>query len=346
MTTNDGRLRGAIGRAIVLWSIIGAMLIGAFASAVAAVSREVYSAAGFVHQYLDALSRRDAQDALAMPGVSRNDADLQAAGLPGDASRLLLRSAALAELSNLELVGDVKNADGTQTITFRYTAAGKPGMTAFTVESTGSRFFVFPTWRFVVSPLAALDVTVKNESLLEVNGMTINAAATSNDRRGPVNRATYLVLAPAVYTLQYQTSLLTGGPARAVVETPTTVVPVTLEVGPKPEFTSQVQKQLTGFLDQCATQKVLQPTGCPFGLALDDRLVDEPTWSMVDYPAVTIVPASGDWQSGPTSGSAHLTVTVQSLYDGKINTVDKTIPFTVRLHIEIRPDESLVTTVS
>ncbi len=346
MTSNDSSSHGAIGRAAVLWSVIGAMLLGAFASGVAAVSHDVYSAVGFVHQYLDALSRRDAQDALAMPGVNRSDAELKAAGLPEDASRLLLRSAALAELSQLDLVDDVTIADGTHAVTFRYSAAGTPGMTTFTVEQTGHNFLVFPAWRFIVSPLAALDVTVKNESVLEVNGMTVDAAAASNDNESGVDRAAYLVLTPAAYILTHESLMLTGGPSRAVVEAPTAVVPVTLDVGPTPEFTRQVKEQLSGFLDRCATQKVLQPTGCPFGISLDDRLVDEPQWTIDSYPDVVIVPAGDAWQSRQAGGSAHCVVTVRSLYDGKISTVDKNVSFSVQLRIDVRPDESLAITVS
>ncbi len=346
MTRNRRLFRGAIGRAILLWSVIGAMLIGAFASAVVAVRNDVYGAVGFVHQYLDALARRDAQDALAMPGVSRSDSELHAAGLPEDASRVLLRPAALAELSDLQLVNDVTNADSTHAVTFRYRAAGTPGTTTFAVEQTGSQFLAFPAWRFVVSPLAALDVTVKNESVFEVNGMTVDAAAVADERADGVDHAAFLVLAPAAYTLGHDSLLLTGGPARTVVDTPTAVVPVAFDVQPTPELTRQVHDQLTGFLDACATQRVLQPAGCPFGIALDDRLVDEPTWAMLDIPRVVVVPNAGEWQSPPASGSARVAVTVRSLYDGKIKTVDKTVRFSVRLRIEIRPDESLSITVS
>ncbi len=154
-------------------------------------------------------------------------------------------------------------------------------------------------------------------------------------------------MAPAAYTLGHDSLLLTGGPARTVVDTPTAVVPVAFDVQPTPELTRQVHDQLTGFLDACATQRVLQPAGCPFGIALDDRLVDEPTWAMLDIPRVVVVPNAGEWQSPPASGSARVAVTVQSLLkSGKTKTVDKTVPLSVRLRIEIRPDESLSITVS
>ena len=57
---------------------------------------------------------------------------------------------------------------------------------------------------------------------------------------------------------------------------------------------TELQKQLDAQLKQCTTQKVLLPTGCPFGQHMDNRIEGDPIWSMASYPKLAVVP-------GPTS---------------------------------------------
>ncbi len=111
-------------------------------------------------------------------------------------------------------------------------------------------------------------------------------------------------------------------------------------------FTKQVQEGLDGELKKCATQKVLLPTGCPFGKQIGDRIEGVPAWSIVRNPVVRIAPAGkpGTWQVPRTEGTAHLTVRVRSIFDGTVSTFDEDVPFTVSYLIGFKTNGQLVIT--
>jgi hypothetical protein len=104
-----------------------------------------------------------------------------------------------------------------------------------------------------------------------------------------------------------------------------------------------VDEELHAYLDACATQSVLLPTGCPFGKTFDNRIDSTPEWSISTYPNVEIIPGSntGEWVMPITTASAHLSVEVRSLFDGTVRDFDEEIPFTVSYLLTIQPDNSL-----
>ena len=61
----------------------------------------------------------------------------------------------------------------------------------------------------------------------------------------------------------------------------------------------------TPALDECATQQVLMPTGCPFGKPLANRVEGDPQWSIAVYPKVDIIPGerAGDLAGAADAGS-------------------------------------------
>ena len=78
------------------------------------------------------------------------------------------------------------------------------------------------------------------------------------------------------------------------------------------------------------------------GVEIDDRVQGEPHWTMVTYPPVTLNAGPTAWVMPPTAGVAHLSVTVQSLFDGTVTQRESDEPFTLSLtSVVIRPDGSL-----
>ena len=68
--------------------MVGVLLVGAVGAAVSGASRASSTARrAFVERYLDLLAEGRAAEALAMPGVAVDSAELEAAGLPGDGIR-------------------------------------------------------------------------------------------------------------------------------------------------------------------------------------------------------------------------------------------------------------------
>ena len=106
-------------------------------------------------------------------------------------------------------------------------------------------------------------------------------------------------------------------------------MPLVLNIFASQKFVDEVQKQVDVFLDDCATQQVLFPTGCPFGQSIVNQVVSAPTWSMITYPSVAIEPGNdpGTWIVPVTQGAAHLTVDVRSLFDGSRSRFDDDVPF-------------------
>ena len=86
---------------------------------------------------------------------------------------------------------------------------------------------------------------------------------------------------------------------------------------------------------------MLQPTDCPFGIEIDDRVVSEPQWSLVSMPVVVLTPGESSFEMPPSEGVAHMTVDVQSLFDGDFTTLEEDRPFTLALTAVIKPDGNI-----
>lgn len=325
--------------AVLPFALVAVLLVGALFSAIGALNQHVYSAAGFVRQYLEAIARHDAPGALAMDGVL----DGAPTGVGGKAlPRTLLRSSVLGSLTGITLDTDTTTRDGTHTVSYTFRLDGKDSAMSFTVEPAGRYAAVFNRWRFAVSPLATLQVSVLHESTFTVNGLTLDTRAHEPaDRAGEFShQASYLAFAPTAYSFSHTSPLLLAPPIKVPVVVAGTTA-VTVDVQPNKSFVQQVQNELNKFLDDCTTQKVLKPTNCPFGIDIDDRVLNDPKWSILKYPKVTLAAGSGTFDMPDTEGLARIVVEVQSLFDGEVTTRDENVEFAVGLSVIINPDGSL-----
>jgi hypothetical protein len=335
-------------RAVITWTAVFALLLAAFAASVITLNSQLYSAHGFVRGYLSALERGDSAAALEVPGVSTSN----------DASRALLTDGALGALGGLDaitLVSDVAGADGTHTVTMDYellaSGAGdeasekKKARTEFVVTRSGTRLGLFPTWRFVASPVSTMSITVLHDQDFTVNGVDVTTTAE------PDSAATFLVFTPGVYVLGHESSFLTADAVVAEATTVGEIMDASVDVQANSEFTAEVQQNVSTYLAGCAeqgtTQKILMPAGCPFGQSIRNKVTSDPVWSMVVEPSITIVPGDtpGTWAVPATPATAHLVVDVQSLFDGTISTFDRDVPFTVQYLITFEGNQMVITAV-
>lgn len=317
--------RHSRGHTVVIWGVLLALVLGAFAATVAILNNTVFSASGFVGSYLSALQRHDLGEALSTSGV------LGSASARND----LLVPEALGEIDEIRLVSDVDQGAGVHLVTYEFELDGTPGNSAFQVESTGPRLGFFSTWSFVQSPMAVLRVTPLHDSAFSVNGVEVVSDAGAN------NQVAYQVLAPGLYVVDHESAYLEADAVPIVVTNPSSVTPVTVDIRASAQFVEQVQKEVDDFLDNCTTQTVLFPTGCPFGQELSNRVVSEPVWSMARYPEVTIEagPEPGTWVIPNAQGAAHLLVDVQSLFDGTQSTFDEDVQFALSWVLTIDGDQ-------
>jgi len=315
---------------LTAWLVALGAIIVVFAGTVVTLNLTIYSASGFASSYLSALARHDVSGALGIAGVT----------LPKTGSRALLRADVLGGLEGIRLVSDSGADNGSHRLTYSYTAAGVPGATTFTVERDGVNLGLFSAWRFTTSPAAVLSVTPAHAATFTSNGLDLTPTAGANQA------TRYIVLAPSAFVLSHHSSYLIAAKKTILVPQPSSVVTTTVDVIAGKGFVSDIQTELSAYLKKCVTQKVLLPTGCPMGQQITDRVQNAPAWSIVADPRVTILPGrfAGTWIMPRTPGTAHLVVTVKSIFDGTVSVLDQDIPFTVGYTITIRADNTLLIT--
>jgi len=211
-----------------------------------------------------------AADALAVPGVAVNSTDLADAGLPESASDALLRRDALSALTDVRTLGE-RPVDGGIEVTIGFRAGGNDGSSTFTVEEDGWTG-ILPSWRFAESPLAVIDVTVRGSMAFDVNGFRLDKRQVSplGVDAPPLDPVALLVFSPGLYRVAVDTAIAETPGADVLADAPLARVPLDLQAEPTEEFVAVVQDRVDSFLDDCATQQVLQPTACPFGFVVQN----------------------------------------------------------------------------
>lgn len=323
---------------LTLLAIVGVLLLAAVAAAVGAVGQQFYSPRAFVERYLSLLSTGRAAEALAVPGVAVDSAELEAAGLPATSSDALLRAAALAPLEDARVVAE-ETRDGVALVTVDYDAGGQEGTTTFEVEREGS-IGLAPTWRFATSPLAVMDLDVRGSMQFAVNGFEVDKRQVSADGvdADPLDPIPMLVFSPGLYAVSVDTAISATPGVAVLSDSPFRLVPVSVQAEATDEFIAVVQEKVEEFLTECATQEVLQPTACPFGYVVQDRIASLPVWSIAEQPEVEVEPDGAGWTIVPSRAVAHIEVEVQSLFDGSISQVSEDVPFLVAGQIDVQPD--------
>lgn len=309
---------------VVVWTVLFGLLIAAFAITIAILNSTIYSAGGFVTSYLQALQRGDVTEALSTSGVRTMNG----------VSTELLSADALGPLDDIRITSDIDQGAGVHLVGYQTMLGGTPGSGTFQVLQGESRFGVFSSWSFLQSPVSQLWVTPKHDAAFTVNGVDLISA------NGASVSTNYQVLTPGRFTLSHHSAYLTASPTSVTVTRPGSSIPVSLDIRASRDFVAAIQQRMNAFLDECTTQEVLFPTGCPFGQELSNRVESVPTWSMSTYPEVSIVPGNvpGTWVVPEAQGAAHLTVDVRSLFDGSVSTFDEDVPFGVSWVMTINGD--------
>ncbi|WP_230667616.1 hypothetical protein [Microbacterium sp. MEC084] len=332
--------RQQLTRDLILLGVIFVLLAAAIWAGFSALYRQYWGPSAFVERYLELIAEGRAADALTVPGVAIDSADLEAAGLPVSASEALLRSAALTfGLRDVDITQERPVAGGYE-VTAAYAIDGTRGQTVFTVRRSGTEGIV-PRWSFETSPLGMLEVGVRGSMQFEVNDFEMDKRQVSPDGvdADPLAPVSLLVFSPGLYTVEVDTPTAEAEPVHVLADAALRKVPLDIQAQPTEAFADVVQQQVGSFLAECATQKVLQPTGCPFGIQIDDRVFPETlAWSILATPGVEIVPDGAHWAISPATGTAHIEVDVQALSTGAVYHLSEDVPFVIDGTVEILPD--------
>ncbi|MGV8881439.1 MAG: hypothetical protein ACOH19_04750 [Rhodoglobus sp.] len=317
-------------RLLIIWSVIGAVVLGAFGITVLALNSTVYSASGFVLSYLDALGRRDAVGALEIAG------DIHLAEDDQDASRQLLAASVISIPEKVEVVADVATESGTHRITVGYDMDGTHNQSTYEIKPGTSVLGVFSGWSFVTAPVAVMHVSVLGDARFTANGTDLVSPT-------PNAPAPYLVFTPSNFVLDHVSNFLEANDVTVTATEPGASIPTAVDVRANEKFVAAVQAEVDSALNECTTQQVLQPTGCPFGQAIRNRIVTTPAWSIASYPVVTIEQGPNlQWKMPTTPGAAHLVVDIRSIYDGDVSTFDEDVPFQIGYTITLLSDTEVV----
>ncbi len=329
--------------AVAGWVGLAMLVVGAFLAALGALNQTIYGASSFVERYLEAIADDDLATASTTPGVALDTGELAALGLPENVSTAMFRSGVVKSgPEDVRIVSDVANADGSHSVTTSYRLDVSIIETTFDVRPIEPLYGVLNRWEFSASPLAVVDVTAAHNPLFTVGTLTLDTRATKSgdELTAFVQVAPYLAIAPAVYEFGYADPLLEALPTTAPIA-PASRTPITVDSQATAVFVERVQVKVDDYLQQCVAQPVLQPAGCPFGIEIDDRVVSDPVWTMVTDPVVTLAPGETAFEMPPTEGVAHISVELQSLFDGEFYTLEEDRPFMIALTASIRPDGSI-----
>jgi hypothetical protein len=143
-----------------------------------------------------------------------------------------------------------------------------------------------------------------------------------------------------VYRVDHHSRYLEAAAVEMVVDRPGSQLRATVDVQPADAFLEQLTAQVRASLDECVTQGVLFPTGCPMGHAVADRVASTPVWSITEYPDPTVAPGAelGTWVVD-ASFIAHLTVDIRSIFDGSVATFDQDLPVVAGYLVTIGADD-------
>ncbi|WP_238439496.1 hypothetical protein [Microbacterium sp. JZ31] len=335
---------GSLKGDLVILGVVGVLLAGAIWAGFSALHRQFWGPSAFVERYIAMLSEGDAAGALAVPGVTLDSTDLEAAGLPASASDALLRKAALTfDISDVEITSE-REVDGVVEVTASYRIDGTAGSSAFRVERIGTEGLV-PRWSFETSPLAELRVGVRGSMQFAVNGFELDKRQVSPDgsEADPMDAVSLLVFSPGIYSVDVDTAMAEADPVHVLADTALHSVPLDIQAEPSKAFVDVVEEKVSAFLTDCATQEVMQPTGCPFGMDThavggDRVLADTIDWTIPSQPPVVVVPSDEYFAISAATGTAHFDADVVSLFDGSVYHVSEDVPFVIDGTVDVLPD--------
>jgi hypothetical protein len=192
------------------------------------------------------------------------------------------------------------------------------------LEPAGDVLGLFNTWTFSTKPTAALVYSVIGDERIDVNDVRLSTRAL-----GVSPRSTVLV--PGVYEASLNTPWVTGPPTLARVTQTDAEYPLRVRVAPTNELKDTATTAIERYLEGCVAQEILQPIECPFGISISDRVVGVPTWTVLDYPVVSVTLGTDreSWDVLAIGGVVEVTVSVQSLFDGSISEYSEIVSFLV-----------------
>lgn len=298
------------------WGGAAAALLGLGAASFALAAVATATPEAHVLRYLEAL----AEDDLVMAG--------RLAGLELDAPLPLGDD---GEPSIVRIIERIDAPSGDARVLAEYGSETDAVTTIFTLTPGPAHLGVVPVWQFARPPVASASVAVDQHDRLRVNGEPVRTSQAGQS-------VEVAVFVPSLITARVIDVHVRSAPQshRVNGSSRTTIM---LEAAPTDRLQRQVEREVEQFLLDCTDQRVLLPTGCPFGRSVTERVVDSPTWQLVAPPVIDIVPGEtpGRW-AVLGDADVQLTVRVQRLRDGEVSDLDETVVASIRGEVVLTDD--------
>ncbi|WP_159612112.1 hypothetical protein [Glutamicibacter sp. JC586] len=303
------------------WTVAAVAVLVVAVAGVMIANRTVFSAAHQVKELQRELA--DGQGAKALGLMQATVPQGDAIALDGE---VLKRTQKGVSDFTTEKAEPVKGNEELRTVTARYKVDGVDKQSSYTLRHTGKSWLFFDNWAFEPSTLPS--VKIKANTVNEV---------TVNEQKIPLEAgvSTLPVFYPSVLDASFSTKNFAADTRGVVVTEPAEKpVEISLKTEPTQAFISAINSKVKKYLDGCASQKVLMPSGCPFSYNTSAR-VDSSTidWAITRYPSIKVSYYNGSWVLAPLKTSASLTLTEQDLRTGakEKKTVKDTYSFTAQL---------------
>lgn len=210
----------------------------------------------------------------------------------------------------------------------RYSVHGVEQHTNYKLRSTGREWLFFEQWEFVPSTLPTVQISANTTNEVDINSLPAPLTKGS---------AVIPVFAPAVVNASFKTPNFAASSRGLVVsDLAAKGTKVKLRTEPTKALLDEVNKQITTYLDACASQQVLMPSNCPMSYSTSARVrSDSIHWNILDYPAADIVAYDGGWVLTPLTVKTKLNLTEQNLRTGELTdrTVEDSFGFTAVLKV-------------
>ncbi|GHD02508.1 hypothetical protein [Zhihengliuella salsuginis] len=317
-------------RVAATWAMVLIVVLVAAAMTIAVANARIFGPERVVGDYMKTLEQGDGATALGHLGLEAPAGN----GLMLSGDPLKASTAALGDYE----VEETAQEEDRASVRVSYDVGGNRHHADFRLVRTGRDWLFFDEWQIQMGKLPVVTVNASNTTDIRVNDVESPVAA---------GEQAFPVLPPAVVTASFEKEFFHAEDTTRVVDgVDDTDEQLQLVSQPTQALEDAVDRQLREYLDGCAGQQVLMPTGCP--LAYDTAARVDPStidWEIADYPDVEIAGFDGGWVLRPLDVDVDLELVEQDLATGATTSVDLTETYTFTAKLELTSSDVSVTPV-
>lgn len=301
------------------------------------VDEQLYTTEASAENYWEALRSGNGAEALGHLDSVPEDTGGDGVLLDGDP---LSYSASLME--------GMSFTEGAESASVTFTADGEEYETTLPVVDAGNHWLIFDDWKVGSQAYTDLEVDVPGADAagvgqIEVNGEPVNLEDET---------VTLSAFLPSVVEFGIDSQWLAGTTTEVLLpeeddaDAEPAAQELTLELEASEEAEELLHSEVETFLQECAEQEVLMPSGCPMGIETPHQVdSDTISWDMPDAADTSLSFDSDGWEVSGLDMTATVTFEALDHHDGEELDESHDVPF--RLDVQVGADgEELIISVA